>query len=255
MIFLSAMRASFKRGRGECCQQVYHSVRGGTSSCTAQSIAYALPKGERVLAFRARRARRARNASTHSPIGRKHMIRLILPLAALVAFTSSLIAQAKRPNIVFIMADDHAAHAISAYGSKINKTPNIDRLAKDGMRFRNCFVTNSICTPSRAVILTGKYSHLNGVPVFNRFDGRQPTLAKYLQAAGYHTGMIGKWHLGSEPTGFDHWNILPGQGAYHDPVFLAQGTRKKHSGYCTDLIADFSLKFLDNRPKDKPFFL
>ncbi|HYT62164.1 MAG TPA: sulfatase [Haliangiales bacterium] len=164
-------------------------------------------------------------------------------------------AKPGRPNILYIMSDDHAAHAISAYGSRINQTPNIDRLAKEGMRFVNCFVVNSICTPSRAAILTGKYSHLNGVPVFNRFDGSQPTLAKYLQAAGYHTGMIGKWHLFSDPTGFDYWNILPGQGVYHDPVFIEMGERKKHPGYVTDLIADFSIEFLKNRPKDKPFFL
>lgn len=164
-------------------------------------------------------------------------------------------AEPERPNILYIMSDDHAAHAISAYFSTINKTPNIDRIANGGMRFNNCLVTNSICTPSRAAILTGKYSHINGVPVFNRFDGSQPTLAKYLQAAGYHTGMIGKWHLGSDPTGFTYWNILPGQGAYHNPVFIEMGQRKKHTGYCTDLIADFSLEFLKNRPKDKPFFL
>ncbi|MCY3024551.1 MAG: sulfatase [Planctomycetota bacterium] len=162
---------------------------------------------------------------------------------------------ARRPNILYIMSDDHAAHAISAYGSVINKTPNIDRLATQGMRFNHCYVTNSICTPSRAAIITGKYSHINGVPVFNRFDGSQPTLAKYLQAAGYHTGMIGKWHLGSDPTGFDYWNILPGQGVYHDPGFIEMGQRNKHTGYVTDLIADFSIEFIKNRPKDKPFFL
>jgi arylsulfatase A-like enzyme len=178
----------------------------------------------------------------------------VLAMACLALPVPAIGADA-RPNILFIMADDHAAHALGAYGSTINKTPNIDCIAFGGMRFTNCFVTNSICTPSRAAILTGKYSHINGVPVFNRFDGSQPTLAKYLQAAGYHTGMIGKWHLGSDPTGFDYWNILPGQGAYHDPVFIEMGERKKHTGYCTDLITDFSLNFIKNRPKDKPFFL
>ncbi len=162
---------------------------------------------------------------------------------------------ADRPNILFIMTDDHAAHAISAYGGKINRTPHLDQLAKEGVRLDRCFVTNSICTPSRAAILTGKYSHKNGVPVFNRFDGGQQTVAKLLQAAGYHTGMYGKWHLGSDPTGFDQWKILPGQGLYHDPVFYTATERKKEPGYCTDLITDFSIDFLDKRPKDKPFFL
>jgi arylsulfatase A-like enzyme len=163
--------------------------------------------------------------------------------------------ESRRPNILYIMADDHAAHAISAYGSKINQTPHIDRLAKEGMRFTNCLVTNSICTPSRACIITGKYSHLNGVPVFNRMDGSQPTLPKYLQTAGYHTGMIGKWHLGSDPTGFDYWNILPGQGIYHNPFLIEMGQRKRHTGYVTDIITDLSIEFMNERPKDKPFFL
>jgi arylsulfatase A-like enzyme len=161
----------------------------------------------------------------------------------------------KRPNILFIMSDDHAAHAMSCYGSKINKTPNLDRIANEGMRFRNCFAVNSICTPSRAAILTGKYSHINGVTVFNRFDGRQPTVAKMLQQAGYHTGMVGKWHLTSDPTGFDYWNILPGQGKYHDPDFIEMGTRKNVQGYATDIITDLSIAFLKGRPKDRPFFL
>ena len=175
-------------------------------------------------------------------------------LLTLLSLTAPLETK-PRPNIVFIMTDDHAAHALSCYGSKINQTPRLDGLAQEGMRFTNCFVTNSICTPSRAAILTGKYAHINGVPVFNRFDGSQPTLAKYLQAAGYHTGMVGKWHLGSDPTGFDFWRILPGQGLYHDPVFLEAGKRNKYKGYCTDLITDFTLEFLDKRPKDKPFFV
>jgi arylsulfatase A-like enzyme len=162
---------------------------------------------------------------------------------------------APRPNILFIMSDDHAAHAIGAYGSRINETPRLDRLAREGVRFDRVFAVNSICTPSRAAILTGKYSHLNGVPVFNRFDGSQPTVAKYLQAAGYHTGMVGKWHLGSDPTGFDRWIVLPGQGAYHNPAFLVPGGKTNFTGYVTDIITDLSIEFLRDRPKDKPFFL
>ncbi len=161
----------------------------------------------------------------------------------------------QRPNILYIMADDHAAHAISAYSGRINQTPHVDRLAKEGLRLDRCFCTNSICTPSRATIITGKYSHINGVPVFNRFDGSQPTVAKYLQAAGYHTGMIGKWHLGSDPTGFDYWMILPGQGVYHTPAFLSSAGREVIQGYVTDVITDLSLAFLKNRPLDRPFFL
>jgi arylsulfatase A-like enzyme len=153
------------------------------------------------------------------------------------------------------MSDDHAAHAISAYGSHVNKTPNLDRIAKEGVRFEHCYAVNSICTPSRATILTGKYSHINGVPVFNRFDGSQPTVAKYLQAAGYHTGMYGKWHLGSDPTGFDQWMVLPGQGVYFNPAFLTPEGRKVIDGYATDVITDLAIDFLKNRPKEKPFFL
>jgi arylsulfatase A-like enzyme len=178
-------------------------------------------------------------------------IPLLLPLLALAAIA----ADAPRPNILYIMADDHASHAMSCYGSRINQTPNLDRIAGAGMRFSNCFCVNSICTPSRACILTGQYSHINGVPVFNPIDPKRPTLATYLHAAGYYTGMIGKWHLGTDPQGFDLWNILPGQGVYHDPVFLTPAGRQKHTGYVTDLITDFSIEFLKNRPKDKPFFL
>ena len=182
------------------------------------------------------------------------LLSLAVLLLARLAAIQAADAQS-RPNILFIMADDHAAHAISAYDSKINKTPNLDRIAHDGMRLDACFCTNSICTPSRACILTGKYSHKNGVPVFNRFDGSQPTAAKYLQAAGYYTGMIGKWHLGSDPTGFDYWSVLPGQGVYHNPKFIEPEGQRQIQGYATDIITDLSIDFLKNRPQDKPFFL
>ena len=162
---------------------------------------------------------------------------------------------ADRPNILFIMTDDHAAHAMSCYGSKVNATPNMDRIAKDGVRFANAFVTNSICTPSRATILTGKYSHMNGTPVFNRFDGGQQNVAKLLHAAGYHTGMIGKWHLGSDPTGFDRWMVLPGQGVYFNPDFLVKEGRLGVNGYATDVMTDLGIEWLETRPKDRPFFL
>jgi arylsulfatase A-like enzyme len=160
------------------------------------------------------------------------------------------------PNILFIMSDDHASHAVSAYGSRINKTPHIDRIAREGMRFDNCFVTNSICTPSRGAILTGQYSHKNGVyTLADPIDPNKTHLAHLLRDAGYQTAIIGKWHLHSEPQGFDHWNILPGQGAYYDPVFLTSEGKTKHSGYCTDLIGSFSLEFLKQRDRKKPFFL
>jgi arylsulfatase A-like enzyme len=163
---------------------------------------------------------------------------------------------AGRPNIIDIMTDDHAAHAISAYGSRVNTTPHLDRLAREGALFTSVFATNSICTPSRAAILTGQYSHLNGVTMFNRFDGSRMTVARLLQQGGYHTGMIGKWHLGSDPVGFDRWEILPGQGVYHDPLFYtATGERTYAGRYATDVITDLALEFIERRPRDKPFFL
>lgn len=176
-------------------------------------------------------------------------------LALFLVFLSTTALAADRPNILFLYSDDHAEHAISAYGSKVNTTPNIDRIAAGGARFTNSFVTNSICTPSRASLLTGQYSHLNGVPVFNRFDGSRDTVAKHLQAGGYHTGMIGKWHLGSDPEGFDRWIVLPGQGIYHNPDFIVAGKKLTIEGHCTDITGDLGIEFLETRPKEKPFFL
>ena len=162
----------------------------------------------------------------------------------------------KRPNIIFIMADDHASHALSCYGSKINKTPNLDRIANEGMLFKNSFCTNSICAPCRAVILTGKYSHINGV-IDNRlkFDGSQQTFPKLLQKAGYKTAMIGKWHLKTDPTGFDYWNVLPGQGAYYNPAMIEMGEQKKYTGYTTDIITDHALKWLKSLGANEQFCL
>ncbi len=179
----------------------------------------------------------------------------LVVLALSTALIQPTRADAPRPNILFIFSDDHAEHAISAYGSKVNKTPNIDRLAADGVRFTNSFVTNSICTPSRATLLTGQYSHLNAVPVFNSFDGSRDHVAKRLQAGGYHSGIVGKWHLGSDPTGFDRWIVLPGQGAYWNPVFLVPGHKLTIEGHCTDITGDLGVEFLETRPKNKPFFL
>lgn len=182
---------------------------------------------------------------------------LPLLLCTLLALPAALLGAAApaKPNILFIFSDDHAQNAISAYGSKVNQTPNIDRIAAGGARFTNSFVTNSICTPSRATLLTGQYSHLNGVPAFNRFDGSRDTVAKHLQAGGYHTGMIGKWHLGSDPTGFDRWIVLPGQGAYWNPSFLVPGHRLTIEGHCTDVTTALGLEWIKTRPQDKPFFL
>ncbi len=165
-----------------------------------------------------------------------------------------------RPNILFIMSDDHAAHAISTYGSVINETPNIDRIASEGARFDNVFCGNAICAPSRATILAGTHSHVNGVlTLSDRFDGSQVTFPKLMQAAGYQTAIFGKWHLGhggeADPTGFDAWSVLPGQGDYHDPTFFVQGEEQRFDGYVTDLITDFSLDWLEHRDPDRPFML
>jgi arylsulfatase A-like enzyme len=164
---------------------------------------------------------------------------------------------ARRPNILFIMADDHASRAIGSYAGRLNRTPGIDRLARQGARFDNCFCTNGICAPSRAVILTGKHSHLNGVRDNSvAFDGSQVTFPKLLRAAGYETALLGKWHLKSDPTGFDYWNILPDQGDYYNPDLIEMGVRKRRPGYVTDLLTDLAVDFLSSRRDSaKPFLL
>jgi arylsulfatase A-like enzyme len=181
---------------------------------------------------------------------------LVLVATLLTTTVPAQTPRAGRPNIFFIMTDDHAAHAIGAYGSRVNATPHLDRLAQEGALFTRVFATNAICTPSRAAILTGQYSHINGVTMFNRFDSSRLTVARLLQQGGYHTGMIGKWHLGSDPVGFDRWEILPGQGAYRDPVFYTATGEKTYTGrYATEVITDLALEFVESRPRDKPFFL
>ena len=165
-----------------------------------------------------------------------------------------------RPNILFIMADDHASKAISCYGHGINQTPHIDRLANEGMRMNHCYVSNSICTPSRAAILTGTYNHVNGVMTLaDAINNRLPNVAKHLRSSGYQTAIFGKWHLGEgpahEPTGFDSWAVVPGQGDYHDPMFHEPGAAVSHPGYVTDIITDKSLAWLQARDKSRPFML
>ena len=181
-----------------------------------------------------------------------------------LAFCIAVTLQAsERPNILFLFSDDHAIKTISAYGGPLTKvapTPNIDRLANEGALFLNSFCANSICGPSRATILTGKHSHKNGfMRNGNRFNPDQWTVAKALQASGYNTAVIGKWHLNTNPQGFDHWEVLPGQGSYYNPVFIQMdGKRKRFEGYATDITTDKAIAWLDKRKKNenqKPFFL
>ncbi len=188
----------------------------------------------------------------------------ILALGFLAVSTAAVHADAppkKRPNILFIMSDDHASAAIGAYNSwlaKVCRTPNIDRLARQGIRFRNSLVTNSICTPCRAAILTGQYSHKNGVYTLNdQIDPARIHIGHLLQRLGYQTALIGKWHLGTDPAGFDYWNILPGQGVYIQPKLREVGMKKPraYDGYSEDVITDLSLAWLKKRDKDKPFLL
>lgn len=189
----------------------------------------------------------------------------IVLLAALYAALPAVAAEAAgksaqgRPNILFIFCDDHAYQALSAYGHGLNKTPNLDRIASEGMLFENCFVTNSLCGPSRAVVQTGKYSHLNGYygnSGIEKFDGSQQTMPKLMQAAGYQTAVVGKWHLVSDPQGYDYWHILPGQGIYYNPPMIENGKQVRHQGYVTDIITDITLDWLKNqRDPNKPFLM
>jgi arylsulfatase A-like enzyme len=179
---------------------------------------------------------------------------LLLLLAAAAPDASA--GRPSRPNIIFMMSDDHGYQAISAYGHGLNRTPHLDRLAARGMLFERAYVTNSICGPSRAVFLTGRHSHANGFrDNAGVFDGSQPTVAKHLRAAGYQTALFGKWHLVSDPQGFDHWDILPGQGDYYNPRFIENGVKKTLTGYVTHLTVDLALQWLDRRDPDRPFFL
>lgn len=165
----------------------------------------------------------------------------------------------KRPNIIFIMTDDHASNAISCYGSNLIQTPHIDRLAKEGIKFENTYAVNALSGPSRACILTGKFSHVNGFKDNHSvFNGDQQTFPKILRENGYQTAMIGKWHLITEPQGFDYWCILSGQheqGDYYSPDFIENGNHITESGYVTDIITDKVINFIDNRKRDKPFMI
>jgi len=187
--------------------------------------------------------------------------------AVVLSSAISVEVLAKQPNIVFIMSDDHAANAVSSYNgrlSKVFKTPNIDRLATEGIRFNGMYANNSICTPSRAAILTGQYSHTNGVKTLDQpLDRKKDNMAKQLQSAGYQTAIVGKWHLKTQPSGFDYYNVLPNQGDYFQPKLKEIGKKWKNGnqggevypGYVTDVITDESIKWLDKRDEDKPFML
>jgi arylsulfatase A-like enzyme len=190
---------------------------------------------------------------------RRHLMLFAIGLGTLAGSNLAQAQQAqKKPNIVIIISDDHAYQAIGAYGNKMMQTPNIDRIAKEGTVFNKAYVTNSICGPSRAVILTGKYSHRNGFKdnENSRFDGSQDSFIKQLTAAGYLTAWIGKWHLESQPQGFNYWQVLPAQGQYYNPDFLMMdGQKKTFEGYVSNIIEDESEKWLDQRDKNRPFCL
>lgn len=187
----------------------------------------------------------------------KNFFITIFLLVVLTAPNWAQQTQQKRPNVIFIITDDHTSQAISAYGSKLAKTPNIDRIAKDGAILYNNVVVNSICGPSRATLLTGKYSHSNGYKLNEKvFDINQAVFPEELQKNGYQTAWVGKMHLGSLPHGFDYLNILPGHGWYYNSDFVnSQNQKKRHEGYVTDVITQLSKEWLENRDKAKPFFM
>ena len=186
----------------------------------------------------------------------------LLPTSAKAQEAAEDGAQDGRPNIIFIFSDDHATQAVGAYGGRLaglDPTPNLDRLARDGMLFRSAFATNSICAPSRAVILSGQHSHLNGVPTNRRGDSLRADVRVFpqiLQEAGYQTAIVGKWHLKSQPRGFDYWEVLIGQGPYYNPDFRTAEGVVRREGYTTDVITDRALNWLENgRSDDEPFML
>jgi len=182
---------------------------------------------------------------------------LVLLFISCCSRAESLVAQ-QRPNIVIIVSDDHAYQSIGAYGSHLMQTPNIDRIANEGVVFNNAFVTNSLCGPSRAVILTGKYSHINGFKEneHSSFDGSQDSFIKQLSKNGYQTAWIGKWHLITQPQGFSFWQVLPSQGEYYNPDFLyMDGSKKRVEGYVTNIVEDMAENWLDHRDSSKPFCL
>jgi arylsulfatase A-like enzyme len=213
---------------------------------------------------------------TEKPIqqpGMNNMKRTLCYMLCILWLSSVANAAGERPNILFIMSDDHACNAISAYGGRLAKvapTPNIDRIGREGIRLDKCYVTNSICTPSRAVILSGQHSHVNGVrtlgDAFPGPDSGTPNVAEILRRSGYQTALIGKWHLRSAPWGFDYWKVGPGQGFYNNPVFVSSTDNVKYNqrlarqmprtkGYYTDLVTDYAVEWLEKRDQKKPFFL
>ena len=165
--------------------------------------------------------------------------------------------QTKRPNIIFIMTDDHAKLAMSAYSNQLIETPNLDRIAKEGIKFNNANVTNAICGPSRAVMLTGKYSHINGFKTnADGFNGNQATVPKYLQEAGYYTAIVGKWHLSSQPQGFNNYDILIDQGEYYKPRFYNGKDTVTEAGYVTNVITDKTIDLIEqHKNSQQPFFI